>query len=583
MAGPGTLSTQQLRISRGSGGLTPSTIPISAVGAGSRGALNINPGAGSRTFTPAPIPQAIKDQTSDAILEFMGTAVTAVQGYQQREAEYLANEAALSYTAQLREAYDGHQKSDGTWVPGYSALQGDQTRVGWNLFQGGAEVAMAEMLSDMEPRVKQRAIIKLQSAKNQYLGKAATHRATEMQKAIEAQRYQKVKEIGFQVAADPFMIDYVDPDLRSTMRQRFYSLFTDQKQADEAWFDLMVGSGVKIYYDIALQEAGTLAEEAQHYSAAAEAFNYAYDKVFEAELAGSLDHQNKLQGIIKTANHQARVGRNSQFTREQAEASAAVENMQDRNESDALVEKNRRHIYTPAEVADKMAMNPSRWSNSFAKWYTTEHHSDVLNAPSPLVIAEQMNYMDRAKANGWNHPGTDDPLRAGYYYGMDGLNGGGVEKLDQYYKMLRDPNASGELSLVLDRVRIATSGPSHFRGIFSQDLKEYTHAAEKFVRDNFATLGAEKVEQEALEFYNRPSTEINLQNEIAPSQWYTEIYKETDLITAIAAVKEAKATNKITSEEEYLSEMARIEMFTQLFEAKKAFLEKLGRRQRNRP
>ena len=252
-----TLATQRVQQGR-PGKLSPQLLPAGGGAAANLRAGQIDPNAGNIGFTPAPIPKMVEDQTSKGIQAFMGATAEAAFKYEQREATFIANDAALKYGEAARRAYGGYEDANGNFVPGYSHAQGDSARLAYPTFQQKLDESMQDMLDKLEPRVKQKAILQMQSTKNQYMAKGATHRVTQMKLAEAEQRTYRKSAVVRELALDPTWV--IPLDKKGTLKtynkitgknivQEFFDNYISMEEAQKDWADTLRQVTEMIYHE----------------------------------------------------------------------------------------------------------------------------------------------------------------------------------------------------------------------------------------------------------------------------------------------------------------------------------------------
>lgn len=209
--------------------------------------MNVDPRAGNLSFQPAPVPNIIEDATHKSVQNFMSESANAAFNYAQREAKFQADEAALAYSEEARKAFAGHVDEGGKFVPGYASSTGKQAVGMYEGFEQQLEERFNEALENMEPRVRQHAIMQMQGQKNTWLNKGATHRVQQLKKAEEDQRIQKQAALISQIVTDPTLVvpnaagqtRVFNPHTKQTVKEMFYSEFTSVAAADKAWVNVL--------------------------------------------------------------------------------------------------------------------------------------------------------------------------------------------------------------------------------------------------------------------------------------------------------------------------------------------------------
>ena len=241
------LSSSRLSTTGTSSQIRPSIIPTTK-SASSLQAPSIRPA--STKFTPAPIPKAVQDQTSAGIQKFMGSLTEAAFKYQERESSYQATEMIMAYQEAADAALLGRVQSDGSLQKGYSQTKGAEALGGYSILQGKSEELYKDMLAAAPPAVRQKAYIQMTNIKGNLLNAAAGHRVKQLGEAEQEQKFLRLKQLTFQVAASPGSIDTVIPGTGSaTLRSKFYAEHSSQQEADKAWYSLMEDSAQTMFLE----------------------------------------------------------------------------------------------------------------------------------------------------------------------------------------------------------------------------------------------------------------------------------------------------------------------------------------------
>lgn len=281
---------------------------------GGRGiqASQINPTIATIGFQPASIPKTVENVTSKGIQYFMQTTADAAFNYEQRESTFLANEAGLKFQEEARKLYGGYTDPNGNLVPGYASSKGIMAKPAYDEFRNALDERSQSMLSEMEPRIKQKALLQIQATKNQYLNRAATHRVTQLGKAQEQQRFRQRTGIAAELSADSSLL-YPDKNTGllpidsngTTVKQRFLNTFSDDKKALEEWWNLIAVVNKKIFLETAntpLTADSPVGREKERYSNIQNAYQKATkfaEEIGKREQAGSPLHIMQTEASIQ--------------------------------------------------------------------------------------------------------------------------------------------------------------------------------------------------------------------------------------------------------------------------------------------
>jgi len=462
MANGGTLSTKKLEASRGSGGLSPSLLP--AGGGLDRLSLalgQVNPNAANVEFTPAQIPATVKDQVTPALNEFAGRVVSSVWDYQERESEYLANKAYLQYEQALRNKFYGTQDSEGNHIPGYSSTSGDTAVTGYAGFEKFSQEAFSEITSTLEPRVKAKALLKLQSAKGTYLGKASTHRAQGLQQVQESQRYAKQQVLMYDLAANPESYNVPDPVTGQTLKSKFYSSFSTLEDADSAWRNALVDVAKLKYLNTYRQTLSSGARESTALKQARAASQQFVNQVAAPELANAPKHMGVLLADLKRYEEEARAAYVSEETLAIKQAERREKEIQEHNE--ALLEADiiRGNIPSSSYVSD-LVVNGSI-SPEYGRNIKSEYYNDTIKAPDPIQMQELTDQIrENAQRNfkiQYDSAGNiiKESLK-GFYNKVPGVFSEARTILRNYEESLNDPDYRDREKRGSELIKIWTEG-----------------------------------------------------------------------------------------------------------------------------
>lgn len=206
-------------------------------GTGGIRAGQINPNAGAVAYAAAPIPKTVENMLAKGTQHLMEVTAKSAFAYQERQADYTANETALRFSEKSRKGLRGYTDEQGNYIPGYMSSRGNSANTLFDSYKAKVDKEMAESLEGLDSMTKQRALLRLQSIKNQTLSQAAQHRASEDRKAFEQQRYSTITEIASIAAEDPNYMFRKDTNGVTGVDQ-IRRMYIDPKSADKAVFGL---------------------------------------------------------------------------------------------------------------------------------------------------------------------------------------------------------------------------------------------------------------------------------------------------------------------------------------------------------
>ena len=194
------LASQRLNIGGSPGGLSP--VLISGSAAGSVRAGRINPNAANVRYTPMPVPKIQTSTILDSAAKFSQTLFQETLMFQDRKDTVTAQNLVSDYDEALRKQWTGYQDEDGNFVKGYSSLEADEANAEYGNAVGAAEELMASKLTSASPAVRQKAAIRMQAARNTFLGRAAVHNARQLSVAEERARQREMQQAFKEVEVD---------------------------------------------------------------------------------------------------------------------------------------------------------------------------------------------------------------------------------------------------------------------------------------------------------------------------------------------------------------------------------------------
>jgi hypothetical protein len=252
-----TLATEKAKNPGMTPGLKTNLLPGGASGAAGRLRPGyIDPNAAKIGYTPAPIPERIEDQTSKGLQSFMKATADATFKYAEREATYQATQANSAFIEAARRGYGGYYNERGDFVNGFSSSQGAQAGPAYDAYVQHLDDAFDSITANLDPRAKSKALIQLQSVKNQYLSKASTHRVTQQRLADEQIRVTKRAQVVSKIVASPNLLEPdangnlpVDPLTGLTVVDEFFGQYIKQEKANEDWAKVLRQVTETIYFE----------------------------------------------------------------------------------------------------------------------------------------------------------------------------------------------------------------------------------------------------------------------------------------------------------------------------------------------
>ena len=440
------LTNRGLQRSGGSGGLKADTLPTS--GGGSRAAIQINPSAGRISVTPVQPPPTVDYTLDKSIQHFMGVAADAAFKYQEREATYFAKEANMQFNEEARKLFHGYEDDDGNFVPGMSSSKLGASGAAYSQYKGALEEKMQSMLEEMEPRVRQKALMQMEATRGTYMNKAANHRASEFQKAEEDQRYRAVQDLTRELTVDPYSYNTPDSVTGTTPKQKFYANFDTLEEADKAWYDTIQQIGEQKYMEIAgsIPLNATPEVQMQMLNKAAQAGVEYFDSVGKAELASSPKHMNAALGNIKRWNAESTRAFNSSWDikikRDKQEREIRHRETGQQAYSELFKYQNdpsTGSILTPDDISDKIKADEMSAAQGEA-YLQDAGYKEVLQAADPQATRDWEDALAEAAASNWK--------------GVDPRTGQEVDLRDQFNKDRRlDPTARARLRALQDNLQ----------------------------------------------------------------------------------------------------------------------------------
>ena len=240
-----TLATEKLAKAKAGGGLTPSLIQANAGRTLATG--RIDPNAARINYVPSTAPGAVQDQTSAGINHVMQVTTKAAFEYQERESTFFANQNALEFEQYLNKEFYGYENADGSFTEGMSGSEGADSIRAHGRFTSKSNERFGEMLNGMEPRVRQKALIKMKAMQNNFNSYAAKHRSQQMEVAEDQQRNERLLAMTSGFIKDPGTMLGIDTMLGTSGKQRHNALFANEEDAKLSWSKTVAAVGSGIY------------------------------------------------------------------------------------------------------------------------------------------------------------------------------------------------------------------------------------------------------------------------------------------------------------------------------------------------
>lgn len=161
----------------------------------------------------------------------------AAFNYANRVTDLKADAAVVAYNEKARQAFFG--ADDGS-APGYSSLKGQAALDAKQSYFEGIDNGMAEILSSVEPEVRQKAAARLQGVRDQALNRAAGHIVQAQEKAEFEMKAAKVRDASRDLA--------VDSSNAMNLKMGLLTHFPgDSKEAEAQWDTIVLEAGHSKY------------------------------------------------------------------------------------------------------------------------------------------------------------------------------------------------------------------------------------------------------------------------------------------------------------------------------------------------
>lgn len=382
------LSKAKLNTRGKSSGLSPQLLPSSSIATGGRSGVQVNSNAGNRRNTPTNIPGRRQDNAAQGAQNFMQAAANAAFSYEERESTYLAGQASAKYAERLRELYSGYEGPDGTFTPGYEQSKGESAITGYGAFKEQINQEMQTLIEGLEPRVRQKALLQIQSYNNTYLGKAATHRAKELRSSRDDQLEKKRQSIMFDMISDPSKIATADPVTGLSKKGEYKNTFDSQEKADTEWVKA-VGSMTELVYHSSYRDA--IESDMKEGDALNHAFNQAnlyVDGVAAPELLSDSDGSSlpDIYAKLKRWKNEG-VSALAQQIRADNSTSDAIREEAFRQGEKEISDANTRGEKLSRDYINTMVQT-DRLKPSIARQYLNDNYEVEMKTTNPMVYAE---------------------------------------------------------------------------------------------------------------------------------------------------------------------------------------------------
>ena len=462
-----TLSTRRADAATGRGGLQPDLIKAGG-GMQVRPGF-INPNAGNIVAAKGPVPNMVENQVLPGMMHLMEVTSKSAFAYQERESTFLANEAALKYAEEARKAYDGHVDSKGNFVPGYKQSTFEGTIAAYGAFSQALDDRFKDITEEMEPRVKQKALLAMQSYRNTYMGKAATHRTSELSKAESRQNYVQQQDLIREFTADPDAIARKNPYTGLDGRAQFYKLFKgDIKAANKAWYDAIQNIGETKYLNAATADidptsikspAQQKLDNLQKASVVAIDYYTQWGHMINA----SPKHISAMKGNILRWSNKATEAYNSSKTLEYLENKRKREAKYRDGTKKLYEDEARGNIWSPMELAD--AVKNNELDPKVERSFFTHHYGELRKFPNKELVQRAREAILEDVVNGNQY--SLAYLRPEFA----GLTSESRSNLEQFVLDVTDVNFQDRYSRGLDRIKNWTKGSNVQRSLNAQQLE----------------------------------------------------------------------------------------------------------------
>ena len=177
---------------------------LSPAGTVNRGALGnirpatISPSAGRVSFSPITPPKIHATPLEAAFKGAAGMAQNLYEAafrFKEREDALNADAAVMALEAGLTKDYYGYEDDQGNWNRGYGHTIGKEAVDGFKGYRQTVEDKYHSILSQLEPSVREKAMIRMTKDRDRFLIRASSHNAQQHRVYGEQVRYEQRKMI----------------------------------------------------------------------------------------------------------------------------------------------------------------------------------------------------------------------------------------------------------------------------------------------------------------------------------------------------------------------------------------------------
>lgn len=386
-------------------------------------APQVNPNAGNVTFTPVPVPQPVIDNTIDAVGKFAGIAMEAAFRYEDREATVFADDAKVKYSAEMRDLFFGREEENGRLTPGYGDTQTVAATKGHGSFEERVQDRYDEILENMEPRVRAKALVGMSAVRATALNRGAKHRVAQLEKYKEIVRFEKQKDAERDLVYTPF--DALVPDSNGkTIKDHFFEGFETYKEALPAWQNAVVNTAKSIYVD---EDQGPAA------------YKLFMDQIGSIELGDSTFHKKQLDVFENSKRLQVVRDKHSARTVALKESKLIL----DRNQTNYAIDIRQKELdgALPKTESHMLDLIKSQLvSEAWGYAYIDEHYGEFKRRTTPEALkAAHEKIAENAKVGFKDGKGNTTLYD---YVGDPNLKSDGIAKMSNWTQVVKNPNTS---------------------------------------------------------------------------------------------------------------------------------------------
>lgn len=513
-------------------------------------------GAAKTRFTPLPVPEIQKDTltaTLEGAADFSTVAVDAAMKYQERENKVYATHAAVGYETKLRELLYGTEDEEGNYQKGYLATNGAESIGAHKNLQQSVDELYEETLNNLEPAVRQKAMLSLSSSRDTALSKAATHRAGQLQVAEENAQYERRQSTVLEISVDPSAIYRKDKATGLTGKQKFYSEFSNKQDADKAWYDLITEVGEKIY----------LENGDQGYAKAVEF----YQKTAQVELAMSPTHATRMMAnIVKWENETIRKENSTRELNlklaERAEKDAQQKTFA--NLWTRHLDPDNQQPITKAELAQKT--EAGLLTTEQVKVINQEVFGEIDDLADPAKVLLWRQRLSGSVVNGFwytDENGEKKTWSRGYLADPS-LDPSTRSELRKFEDGLRDPNTNKNYTRGTQQLESWLMPDWAFGNMYDPQIEQMKVAGQE---ELFNRLRQGEDYQSIIDSMKQrySFTHITYQ-QAEPFSTGVKPANKLELLRQGEIIAQKKATGSYATEEEYEADMRRLKAYQKLFQ-----------------